>query len=202
MSAAIDPRMLHVGNRIRTHRQKAGLSLTGLAAAAGIGKGTLSELEHGQRNPTLETLYALAGVLGVPLAGFVSSDDGHQPPARSAPGAAAVIPGDREITVGGGPVSARLLEARRVTDGSLIEVYWLSIGPGRRVSPGHGQSVAERLVLVDGEAVVGPEGQARQITAGQALSWESSGRHVYSSEAGAEGVLTIINPPSTGGSVR
>ncbi len=202
MSAAIDPRMLHVGNRIRTHRQRAGLTLTGLATAAGIGKGTLSELEHGQRNPTLETLYAVAGVLGVPLAGFVSSDDGHQSPAHDAAEGDAVAPGGREISVGGGPVSARLLEARRVADGSLIEVYWLSIGPGRRVSPAHGQGVAERLVLVEGEAVVGPEGQARQITAGQALSWESSGRHVYASEAGAEGVLTIINPPTTGAGAR
>lgn len=198
MSAAIDPRMLHVGNRIRTHRQEAGLSLTGLATAAGIGKGTLSELEHGQRNPTLETLYAVAGVLGVPLAGFVSTDDaGQQPQHAGVGGVAGTIVGG-EISVGGGPVSARLLEARRITDGSLIEVYWLSIGPGCRVSPAHGRGVTEQLVLVEGEALVGPEGQARAIGAGQALSWESSGRHVYSSEAGAEGVLTIINPPTGG----
>ncbi|MGP9616027.1 helix-turn-helix domain-containing protein [Arthrobacter sp. AOP36-A1-22] len=202
MSAAIDPRMLHVGNRIRTHRQGAGLSLTGLATAAGIGKGTLSELEHGQRNPTLETLYAVAGVLGVPLAGFVSTDDGHQPVASQATGGAGPLPGDGAISVGGGPVSARLLEARRVADGSLIEVYWLTIGPGRRVSPAHGRGVAERLVLVGGEAEVGPEGWAKRIKAGQALSWESSGRHVYSSDVGAEGVLTIINPPIPGAAGR
>ena len=202
MSAAIDPRMLHVGNRIRTHRQRAGLSLTGLATAPGIGKGTLSELEHGQRNPTLETLYAVAGVLGVPLAGFVSSEEGHQPLVRGGSGGVGDTPAGQEISVGGGPVSARLLEARRVTDGSLIEVYWLSIGPGRRVSPAHGRGVAERLVLVEGEAVVGPEGQTRHIAAGEALSWESSGRHVYSSDAGAEGVLTIINPPATGAPAR
>lgn len=202
MSAAIDPRMLHVGNRIRNHRQRAGLSLTSLASAAGIGKGTLSELEHGQRNPTLETLYAIAGVLGVPLAGFVSGDEGSGSGADDGPEATAATPGGREISVGGGPVSARLLEARRITDGSLIEVYWLCIGPGRRVSPAHGQGVAERLVLVEGEAVVGPEGVAKRISAGQSLAWESSGRHVYSSDDGAEGVLTIINPPSAGGSRR
>lgn len=176
--------------------------MTGLASAAGIGKGTLSELEHGQRNPTLETLYAVAGVLGVPLAGFVSSDEGFG--SRSEGGAEATVAtsGDQGVSVGGGPVSARLLEARRITDGSLIEVYWLCIGPGSRVSPAHGQGVAERLVLVEGEAVVGPEGLAKRITAGQSLAWESSGRHVYSSEDGAEGVLTIINPPSTGGGGR
>ena len=47
-----------VGARIRALRTERGLSLSALAAAAGIGKGSLSELETGRRNPTLDTLYA------------------------------------------------------------------------------------------------------------------------------------------------
>jgi transcriptional regulator with XRE-family HTH domain len=60
-----------VARRITALRQEKGLSLSSLAARAGIGKGTLSELEAGTRNATLETLYALAGPLGVPLTGLV-----------------------------------------------------------------------------------------------------------------------------------
>jgi XRE family transcriptional regulator, regulator of sulfur utilization len=45
-----------VGARIRALRTERGLSLSALAAAAGIGKGSLSELETGHRNPTLDTL--------------------------------------------------------------------------------------------------------------------------------------------------
>src|SRR4051812_41709202 len=56
-----------VGQRLRRLREERGLSLSALARAAGLGKATLSGLEHGTRNPTLETLYAVAGALGVPL---------------------------------------------------------------------------------------------------------------------------------------
>ena len=65
-----------VGARIRALRTERGLSLSSLASEAGIGKGSLSELETGRRNPTLDTLYALAGPLGVPLASLVDFRDG------------------------------------------------------------------------------------------------------------------------------
>ncbi|HEY9293380.1 MAG TPA: helix-turn-helix transcriptional regulator, partial [Microlunatus sp.] len=48
-----------VGRRLREVRVSRGLSLSELARQAGIGKGSLSEIETGRRNPTLETLYAL-----------------------------------------------------------------------------------------------------------------------------------------------
>ena len=65
-----------MGARIRALRTERGLSLSALAAAAGIGKGSLSELESGRRNPTLDTLYAVAGPLGVPLAVLLDFDAG------------------------------------------------------------------------------------------------------------------------------
>lgn len=196
MPPAIDPRLRAVGSRVRHHRREAGYSLSGLAAAAGVGKSTLSELEQGLRNPTLETLYALAGVLGVPLAGFVAGDAAwprrvggdEAPDSRAEPG----------VSVGGGPVSAQFLEARRLGDGTLVEVYWLTIGPGRRVSPGHGPGVAERLVMVAGQALIGPLDSPRQVGAGDLVAWESAGPHLYSSDGGAQGVLTIINPGGHG----
>ncbi|MCM2416499.1 helix-turn-helix transcriptional regulator [Streptomyces sp. RKAG290] len=53
-----------LGRRLRALRQEQGLSLSELSRRSRVGKGTLSELESGQRNPTLETLYALTTALG------------------------------------------------------------------------------------------------------------------------------------------
>ena len=50
-----------VGERLRAARRERGLSVGALADAAGVGKGSLSEIENGTRNPTLGTLYSLAG---------------------------------------------------------------------------------------------------------------------------------------------
>lgn len=71
-------RLSAVGRRIRELREGQGVSLSALAARAGIGKGTLSELETGQRNPTLETLYALAAPLRVPLAVLLGEELGAE----------------------------------------------------------------------------------------------------------------------------
>src|SRR4051812_3414120 len=54
--------------RVRTAR---GLSVSDLARASGVAKATLSGLESGSANPTLETLWALAAALGVSLGELV-----------------------------------------------------------------------------------------------------------------------------------
>jgi len=59
------------GNRKRL-RTASGLSLAALAAASGVAKGTISELERGRGNPTVETLFALAYALEATLADLVS----------------------------------------------------------------------------------------------------------------------------------
>lgn len=61
-----------VGRRLRALRQDMDVSLSELSRRSGVGKGTLSELESGRRNPTLETLYALTTALGRPLSAVLS----------------------------------------------------------------------------------------------------------------------------------
>src|SRR5215831_9388543 len=53
---------------IRRERGRAGLSLTELAR---IAKSTLSQLESGTGNPSVETLWALGAALGVPFSRLV-----------------------------------------------------------------------------------------------------------------------------------
>lgn len=67
MSTCVDAHEFHnqIAGNIRGFREKRGLTLTGLAELTGIGKSTLSNLERGSGNPTIETLWRLAQVLGV-----------------------------------------------------------------------------------------------------------------------------------------
>jgi transcriptional regulator with XRE-family HTH domain len=167
-----------VAHRVKVLRRQKGLSLSVLAARAGIGKGTLSELEAGTRNPTLETLYALAGPLGVPLTGLVGDEVGR--------------------SVSDDAVDARLLEVRTHDDGGTTEVFWLTIAaPGTRVSPPHGPGTVEHLRVVRGSARVGPRGAEREVRAGDSHSWAGDTGHGYVSADGAEGVLVIETPGKT-----
>jgi DNA-binding XRE family transcriptional regulator len=52
-------------NRLKELREKAGLSLQGLADGLGCSKTNIWELEKATANPTLKTAYSIAAVLDV-----------------------------------------------------------------------------------------------------------------------------------------
>lgn len=56
-----------IGTRLLQQRLGAGLTQQQLAAASGITQADISRIEHGQANPTADTLNALARPLGVTL---------------------------------------------------------------------------------------------------------------------------------------
>lgn len=53
------------GQRIRQAREARGLTMSGLARAAGLSAGAVSRIERGERAPGAATLQALAQALGV-----------------------------------------------------------------------------------------------------------------------------------------
>ncbi len=165
-----------VGERVRAERQARGLSVGALAAAAHVGKGSLSELENGARNPTMSTLYALAGALGVPLATLIADR----------PGVRVASPG----------VEARLLDVSH-DGGQTVEVYRLHLDAGVHYrSPAHLPGVVEHLLVTSGRARIGRPGQEVQIGAGQAAQWVSDVAHSYTAlgDDPVESVLIICSP--------
>ncbi|MEK8108578.1 helix-turn-helix transcriptional regulator [Micromonospora sp. M12] len=98
-----------VGRRVRALREERG-SLSTLARLAGVGKATLSGLEHGTRNPTLETLWAVTAQLGVPFTALLA-----EPTAGP--------------TAHGTAVTATLLEVFTDTD-ATYELYRMRVAPG------------------------------------------------------------------------
>ena len=169
-----------VGARLRAARQERGLSLGALAEAAHVGKGSLSEIENGVRNPTLGTLYALAGALGVPLATLIADR----------PGVRVASPG----------IEARLLDVSRDAgsgEGQTVEVYRLRLEPGHvHRSPAHGPGVTEHLLVTSGRARVGRLGEETEIGPGQAALWVSDVTHGYAAlgTEPVEAVLVIRSP--------
>lgn len=171
-----------VGERLRAWRSERRLSLAALAARAGVGKGSLSEIENGVRNPTLGTLYAIAGALGVPLATLLAERAGTE---VSSPG-----------------ILARLLDSTRHDDGVVVEVYLLRVDPGpTHTSPSHGRGVVEHLLVTHGRIRAGRRGREVEIGPGESAGWASSVIHTYRAcgDEPALGVLTIRSPdPSAG----
>ncbi|WP_084125081.1 helix-turn-helix domain-containing protein [Demequina sp. NBRC 110054] len=165
-----------VGDRLRAIRASRGLSLGALAAAAGIGKGSLSEIERGSRNPNLSTLYSLANALDLPLAWLLAER----------PGAELGAPG----------IDTTLLGTTGTEDDS-VEVYTLRLTPGTvHRSSAHGSHVVEHLVVTRGVARVGRVGEEAEVPAGEHYAWTSDTEHTYEAVgAPAEAVLVIRRVP-------
>lgn len=164
-----------LGRRVRELRRSRGLSLSGLAAAAGVGKGSLSELEAGERNPTLATLYALAGPLEVPISALVGEEVGTS------------------IVAGG--LTHHLIDLQR--SGRAVRETFRIEGDldASRTSPAHGPGVSEHIVVTRGRMLAGPLGAEREAGAGEVLSWISDGAHSYRVlEAPFEAILVILTP--------
>jgi|SRR5579875_52945 transcriptional regulator with XRE-family HTH domain len=168
-----------VGARIREARAARGLSLSALAREAGIGKATLSQLEAGERNPTIETLYAICGPLGMPLSALVGEAGGA---------AAAAAGGMRTV----------LLDLRRRPDGATVEVFRLEFPAGaRHTSPAHGPDVTEHLVVTSGAVRVRATTSV-VVEAGESRTWTSNRRHSYAAVGGAAEAVLVITTPAQG----
>jgi transcriptional regulator with XRE-family HTH domain len=155
---------------LRRERGRVGLSLTELARRAGIAKSTLSQLEAGAGNPSIETLWALGVALDVPFSRLVE------------PAAPAV----HVIRAGQGPalVSERSNYAVTLlssgTPGARRDLYLIRAEPGEpRDSAPHMAGVIEHVVLSHGRANAGPTDAPVELAPGDYLSYPGDRPHTF-----------------------
>jgi transcriptional regulator with XRE-family HTH domain len=172
------------GANLTRLRLRAGLSVDDLAVRAGISPALLAELESGAGDARLETLYALATELGVPLSDLI-------PP--TTPGAVRVVRAAEGPTLEGEGVVGRLLsrfDARGLT-GELIALH---LKPGvRQVSRPHPAGVREHLVVQRGRARIGSAASSFELGPGDFAEYPGSVPHVYEAQGGeAEALLLML----------
>ncbi|MFE2297032.1 helix-turn-helix domain-containing protein [Streptomyces sp. NPDC059445] len=165
-----------VGLRLKRLREEQRVSLSELARRSRIGKATLSELEGGRRNPTLETLYALTTALKVPLSSVLH--DLESP-----------------ATISGDAVDAVLLE-RYETDAAVTETYRIRIRSGAtQDSAAHAPGATEHIIVLTGTALVGDAEDPLLVGPGMHGTWAADVPHLYRAPAGdVEAVLLVRHP--------
>jgi transcriptional regulator with XRE-family HTH domain len=155
---------------LQRERRRSGLSLAEVARRAGIAKSTLSQLESGTGNPSIETLWALCVALDVPFARLV------EPPP----------PTVRVIRAGEGPTVA----AERADYVATVlascppharrDIYriWAQPGTSRDSDP-HMPGVIEHVVLSAGRALVGLADDPVELGPGDYIAYPGDLPHVF-----------------------
>lgn len=170
-----------IASSLRRERARAGLSLTEAARRAGIAKSTLSQLESGAGNPSVETLWALSVTLDVPFARLVE-------PQR---------PRVQVIRAGEGPTVSSERANYMCTllascpPNARRDLYLISTEPGipRRSDP-HMPGVTEHVVLSSGRASIGIAENPVEMRPGDYIAYPGDVAHVFEAlEPGTRAVM-------------
>jgi transcriptional regulator with XRE-family HTH domain len=173
-----------IATNLRALRAARGMSTITLAKLSGVARATLTKIEAGDGNPTIDTLYAVADALGVPLGDLIGE------PAAAA--RVVVVPAGVGATVRGA-VSPRLLD--RVPGHVVAEVYEISFSTQKRTAGPHPAGVLESLFLTAGRVRVGPAADPVELGPGDYLRFPGDVPHVYQAIGGpAHGVLLMSQP--------
>lgn len=148
--------------------------MAALTEAAGISRSTLHHLENGNGNPRMDTLYALARVLKVPLSDLIRSPAEDVGVIRSFEGTAVAIPGIR----------ARLLQRFTLLTGTL-ELSEVHISADTNsVNGAHQRGTYEHLYVTSGMIEIGPQEAPQLLQTGDYIKFRADTPHLYRAHEG------------------
>lgn len=176
-----------VGENVRRLRRTRGLSLVELGRYAGLAKGTLTQIEAGRGNPTIDTLQALARALGATLADLVEEPGDVLPRVvRRDDGEAISRPG----------VAGRLIH-RTHAGSAIIEFYEWRLAAGAVHRGGqHPPGVTEQVFVLEGEAEIGPEDATAVLRPRDSIRFSADVPHLYRAVEGRALVLVLMVYPA------
>lgn len=168
--------LAQVGARLRTVRHSQGLTLDDLAARAGMSPSTLSRLESGKRQASLELLLPLTRQLGIRIDDLVSMD-APDPRVRR-------------------PVIRRdgLIIAPLAPEGSAINTFKITYTPPSELPELRVHDGYEWLYVLSGKLRLRLGEQDLTLTRGEAAEFDTRVPHAMSAAGGKPAqIISIFN---------
>jgi transcriptional regulator with XRE-family HTH domain len=169
-------------SNVRRLRIARGLSISELSRRSAVAKGTLSTLEAGQGNPTIETLSSLARALAVPFADLVAEAQDSTLVVRAEELSSFRFPG----------VAGRIVDrifGREVID--VVEVTYTQ-GEMREAVPDAPGTVT-RLYVAEGRVGLQLPLETLELTAGDFVRFSSDVAHRYFPRDGPARVIQMVS---------
>lgn len=174
-----------VSRNIRRFRRERDLSLGELAVLAGISKQTLSKVEAGEGNPTVETLERVGRGLGVSVVRLLTEWGTPWRQLRGSEAQWQPAPGGQirhlDHIYGSGYVRTRILR--------------IEPGPQPQALETEASGTLHQLFVIEGVLEAGPTGNLRELRAGDFLRFPADEAHGCRAVGGpAEAHLTTTAP--------
>ena len=151
-------------------RLRTGLSLAEIARRAGIAKSPLSQLEAGNGNPSIETLWSLCVALDIPFSRLLEPQVQKTQVIRRGEGV--------KVLAEQANYQATLLAT--CPPGARRDIYLLTTQPGGdRISQPHPVGSVEHIIVTQGRALVGLTDAAEELSAGDYICYPGDQEHIF-----------------------
>lgn len=178
-----------IGKRLRVLREARHLSLEQAAHLTGVSKPMLGQIERGQSNPTVSTLWKIANGLGVPFTAFI--EEAHQEIKKiQKRNLLPIIESDETFKVY--PIFPML-------PGQPFELFSVTLEPNcHYISKPHPKGVKEYIWISSGKATLVISNISYTIEAEEGLSFTADTQHEYHNDSNKQAeLLMVIHYPST-----
>jgi transcriptional regulator with XRE-family HTH domain len=160
-----------IGARVRQERQTRRWTLDQLAAAAGVSRRMLVNVEQGAANPSVGTLLRISDALGIGLPALV------EPPE---PRALRVTRRGEGATLWSGEGGGRGILVAGTDPPDVVERWDWTLGAGdQHASEAHAPGTRELLHVHQGKVTLEVGGQAATLDAGDAAAFAGEVAHSY-----------------------
>lgn len=168
--ADIDPASQVLCNRVTELRKKNKLTLDQLAAASGVSRSMLSQIERGQANPTLAVTFRIAQAFGITIGELVD-----QPWASST---IEVVHGDDASNLFRADEECQIRTLSPLHMERNIEFYELRIAPQASLaSAPHFEGTKELLTVTQGSAHITAGDNSRNLSVGDSAHYRGDLEH-------------------------
>lgn len=175
-----------VGRRVKRLRQDRGWSLEELAAASGVSRSMLSEIEREKANPTLTVTFRIARAFGMSLQDLIES-------AESSASKIQVIRASERAQV---YRSDKQCEIRTLSPINLekdVEFYELKLRPGGALrSQPHFEGTREFLTVEEGEVVVESGDAVETLAKGDSGTYPADVPHAIVNRSDADSLVFLV----------
>src|SRR6516225_7401450 len=176
----------HLGGRVKNLRSTRGWSLEALAAASGVSRSMLSQIEREQANPTLAVTLRIAQAFGMTLGDLVQVPD--------ATSAITVIRADDRAYHYRSDRHCRIRTLSPLNLEKDVEFYEVQLQPGGALrSAPHYQGTREFLTVETGQVRVESGTDSELIGKGDSVSYRADVPHAIINTGPKEAVLFLVD---------
>jgi transcriptional regulator with XRE-family HTH domain len=172
--------LVSIGERLRSARESAGLTLDQTAERSGLSKAHLSRLESADRQPSIAALLALAEALGTPVSTLLGEARTGIPLAISTDGEPRRPSNGLAIASCSGYPGSHVLEALRI-----------SVGPDRPATGPVSHRGEEWLYVIDGILRLEYDGETHHLGPGVTAHFDAERPHRLGAEGGPVELLLV-----------